>query len=352
MSIEHFDNKRIPDDEYFRELTIRDLPEEEKEKKRAEWKKQAEQKARATIEENKALERELNKADQELDSLLFNFDEIGKGEGYPVISVGIPALDNLIGGGAMPLMYFLLAKCGAGKTTLLLQIAEHMATAEDVPVLYVSLEMKKKDLLNKLISKASFEIDREKGVSFTECATGNIPKEKREIYNTAVNSLKEKNENGNLFILDTATAKEPITALRIKNYAEKIKSAKGKAPVVMVDYLQFLAPMNKGGEIREKVNANLQILKTINETLSTPVFVISSVSRGRDKDGNAYAIDIASAKESGEIEYTADVVMKLEREGDIATITILKSRYSGEGKPLELDFEGEQSRFCERNMGE
>jgi replicative DNA helicase len=74
-----------------------------------------------------------------------------------------------------------------------------------------------------------------------------------------------------------------------------------------VDYLQILQGTQKGA-IRENVDYNVVELKRLARALDVPVFVISSINRGN----YLYPIDFESFKESGGIEYTADVVLGMQ----------------------------------------
>lgn len=93
----------------------------------------------------------------------------------------------------------------------------------------------------------------------------------------------------------------------IYNYIKTYK----KYPVIFIDYLQILKNANNNSITRDNINNNIMALKQISKKYKISVVVISSINRG-----NYYSnIDFESFKESGEIEYTADVIWGLQYQG-------------------------------------
>ena len=86
------------------------------------------------------------------------------------------------------------------------------------------------------------------------------------------------------------------------------KMITGKAPVVVVDYLQVLPCLKDYGDDKKNIDFNITELKRISRDFDTPVFVISAVNRGNYKK----QIGFEGFKASGGIEYTADVVIGLQ----------------------------------------
>ena len=79
-------------------------------------------------------------------------------------------------------------------------------------------------------------------------------------------------------------------------------------PVVIIDYLQILQTDDTKRSTKELIDNNVTELKRLSRREDIPIFLISSVNRS-----NYLApIDFESFKESGGIEYTADVVWGLQ----------------------------------------
>ena len=98
------------------------------------------------------------------------------------------------------------------------------------------------------------------------------------------------------------------TITSIPEIVEAHIAATGNCPVVCIDYLQMIA--SKFGESTDKQNVDkfLTQLKEMCCKYRTPVLLISSVNRASYDD----KLTLASAKESGGIEFTADVVWGLD----------------------------------------
>ena len=77
---------------------------------------------------------------------------------------------------------------------------------------------------------------------------------------------------------------------------------------MIVDYLQILNTVQKKATRRDEIDAIVSTLKILSSKLQVPVLVISSVNRAN----YLTPVDFESFKESGWIEYTADVVWGLQ----------------------------------------
>ena len=79
-------------------------------------------------------------------------------------------------------------------------------------------------------------------------------------------------------------------------------------PIVILDYLQILAPMNNSQTTKDVVDYNVRALKKLQTEYDLVVIVISSLNR----QNYLTPIDFSSFKESGGIEYTYDVMWGLQ----------------------------------------
>ncbi len=78
--------------------------------------------------------------------------------------------------------------------------------------------------------------------------------------------------------------------------------------VVFIDYLQIITDQKGSIAERQAVDRNILTLKRLSATWDIPIVVTSSLNRG----GYNRAVAFDSFKESGAIEYTADVVLGLQ----------------------------------------
>ena len=90
----------------------------------------------------------------------------------------------------------------------------------------------------------------------------------------------------------------------VKDYISRT----GVKPVVMVDYLQIITPVSTHQTTKDVVDYNVRALKKLQTENDLVVLIISSLNR----QNYLTPIDFSSFKESGGIEYTADVIWGLQ----------------------------------------
>jgi replicative DNA helicase len=85
----------------------------------------------------------------------------------------------------------------------------------------------------------------------------------------------------------------------------------GRTPVVIIDYLQILAPYSERATDKQNTDKAVMELKRISRDYKTPVICISSFNRANYKE----AVTMEAFKESGAIEYSSDVLIGLQLKG-------------------------------------
>jgi replicative DNA helicase len=206
---------------------------------------------------------------------------------------------DMLAGGLYPGLYVVAAISSLGKTTFTLQMAEQVA-AGGRDVLFFSLEQSTFEMVSKGIARRTFLADKEKGVTSLSIRKGYLPAhvlKAAEAYKTEIGerlSIVEGN-----FSCDISS---------IGNYIRDYISRNNTRPVVFVDYLQILQPTETRQNTKETVDNAVTELKRLSRELALPVIVISSVNRAN----YLTPIDFEALKESGAIEYTADVIWGLQ----------------------------------------
>ncbi len=124
------------------------------------------------------------------------------------------------------------------------------------------------------------------------------------------------------------------------------------ASLLVLDYIQRIAPPGHDGEARGGVNRSMDYLRQF-AAAGVAVIVISAVGRSKDKAGrSSYAgegLNLASFRESSELEFGADDAFILhpdadDAQGDLMTLKHLKSRH-GECRTLPLRFDRPRQSF-------
>ena len=200
-----------------------------------------------------------------------------------------------------PGLYVLGATPACGKTTFAWQLLEQLALRGETCI-FCSYEMSALELFTKTLSRKLFLRDENSSLTAADIRKGNhsseLQKLKQEIKD-------DKNLKGvNVFELRDETVDDLLRLLKPHC------TGKDKAPVVVVDYLQIIPAANDKKLISDKAKIDdiVHKLKTFQRETNTTFIVISSFNRM-----NYYSqISFESFKESGNIEYTADVVWALQ----------------------------------------
>jgi len=267
----------------------------------------------------------------------------GKLRGVPT---GFTDLDNILAGLQSSDLIILAGRPSMGKTSLALNIAQHVATQENIPVGIFSLEMSKEQLVDRLICA-------EAGVDSWKLRTGNLSDEDFPKIGHAMGVLSE----APIYIDDSPS----INALEIRAKARRLQS-EHELGLIVVDYLQLMeSPSRREANRVQEISDISRSLKGLARELNIPVLCLSQLSRAVEQRPDRIP-QLADLRESGSIEQDADVVMFIYREDyyrkdtdkkNIADILIKKHR-NGPTGTVELYFNPEQMKFInlEKKHGE
>ena len=222
---------------------------------------------------------------------------------------GIRSLDGVLGGGLQPGLYALGAVSSLGKTTLSVQIADTLAETGHT-VLFVTIEQSAREIVSKSISRL---VRTESGRTITpqEMTNPNRRGMWGELQETSFLSALDAYSARiapNLRILE-GTKQPSVTDVRA--VASMMAEHDGRAPVVMIDYLQLLAAPGERDTDKQATDKNVMALRQMARDLKTPVWVISSLNRASYSEG----VTLDAWKESGAIEYGSDVLLGLQPRG-------------------------------------
>lgn len=261
----------------------------------------------------------------------------------PAIPTGFKDLDKALEGGLYEGLYFIGAISSLGKTTFALQIADQVAQ-QGQDVLIFSLEMARTELMAKSISRLTLletlEKNLPKGLAKTtrgitagkRYAKYNAD-EKRLINNSILEYSKYAD---NLYIHEGIGT---IGADEVAKTVEHHIKYTGNTPVVIIDYLQILAPEDM--RATDKQNTDKAVLKLKRLSRDHKVAVIGISSFNRDNYNNA--VTMASFKESGAIEYSSDVLIGLQFSKQREVDEYNKTKKANEPRKL-VDVDAEKSK--------
>lgn len=273
---------------------------------------------RAAIEEQERKKREILDA-YEATSAAGTFEdferEIEARRQAPVISTGFHNLDEALDGGLYDGLYCIGAISSLGKTTLFMQIADNIASVGH-DVLIFSLEMSKYELMAKSLSRITWQIasgQNNFGIARTtrEILEGSLyidySQKQIDTIITAKNKYKEYAKH--IYISEGVGN---IGIEQIKEAVEKHISITGRKPVVIIDYLQILAPYDIHATDKQNIDKSVLELKRLSRDARVPVLTISSFNRESYGKNSTGEVKMSHFKESGAIEYSADILIGLQ----------------------------------------
>lgn len=276
----------------------------------------------AAVEQAENIEAETLEAEREqlrreavafsLPDFLKNIEESKRAAFIPT---GFAPLDNLLDGGLYAGLYVVGAISSLGKTTFCLQIADQIAQAGH-DVLVFSLEMARNELIAKSVSRLTLIRDLEENNSTANAKTtrGILTGTRYADYNQTERELIARSiaDYGtyaqNLYITEGIGN---VGVEEIRDKVEKHIKLTGKAPVIVIDYLQIIAPTDVRATDKQNTDKAVLELKRLSRDYSIPVIGISSFNR----DNYTAPVNMASFKESGAIEYSSDVLIGLQYDG-------------------------------------
>lgn len=197
-----------------------------------------------------------------------------------------------------PGLYTIGAISSLGKTTFIHQMADQVAM-QGHPVIYFSLEQSTPELVSKSLSRIMSQTYRDAMTSLQIRKHFDDPR---------LPAVIEKYDTYCEQIM-TVECSFAATIDNIEQVVDQYIATTNRKPLIVVDYLQVIkAPANCRLSSKELVDMHVQRLKQLQDKHKIPMIVISSFNR----QNYLCEVDFESFKESGGIEYTADVVWGLQ----------------------------------------
>jgi len=260
------------------------------------------------------------------------------------VKTGFADFDSISGGLQPGGLYILAARPSMGKTAFALNIAQHVALQENVPVLVFSLEMSAEQIAMRMLSSES-------RVNLREIFAAN------DVQNEQWNNIKEASDRlavCPIFIDDSSVLNTLDLRGRCRRFFAKHQVEKGPRGLIVLDYLQLMEVARKSDNRQQEVSEISRALKAVAREFKVPVLALSQLSRDVEKRGGSKKPQLSDLRDSGAIEQDADMVVFLYREAYYAMegenadptseVIVAKNRNGPTGK-VELIFFREYARF-------
>lgn len=284
----------------------------------------------------KSLPQNFTPLQEELRTAYERIEKLHQGEGMTRgVPTGFQELDNILSGLQKSDLIVIGARPSLGKTTLALDMVRNVALKHGLPVGIFSLEMSREQIVDRLIAAES-------GVPLWKLRTGRITNDSDfQLIQASLDRLSA----APIYIDDTPSP----NILQMRAMARRLQIEHGLS-LIVVDYLQLIAPRTKSDNVVQQVTEISHGLKALARELNIPVLAVSQLSRAVDQRDNKMP-RLSDLRESGSIEQDADVVMFLYRkdrermdlppeEQNIAQVTIAKHRNGPLGM-VNLQFDQE-----------
>ncbi|MGS0941582.1 replicative DNA helicase [Pseudomonas luteola] len=272
---------------------------------------------------------------EHIDVLQTRLDRTAAGITIDGLGSGIPDLDTYTQGMKSGQMIVIAGRPAMGKTTLAMNVAADVALNQKKPVLVISLEMSKRQLIDRLLAAVG-------GIPLPSLKTGLCSDD----YRTELAAASLKLRDAQIAVSDV-----PVMSMsRIRSIARRQKHRMGGMGLVVIDYLGLVE--GDGNGRTEDVTTMSRQVKLLARELDCPVIILCQLNRGCEARPDKRPV-LSDLRESGAIEQDADIVMFVYRDEvyfpntqdkGIGEVLIRKNR-DGEIGTVLTCFQGDKSRF-------
>ena len=253
------------------------------------------------------------------------------------VPTGYVDLDRMTSGLQPGDLVIVAGRPAMGKTSFALNIAEHVAVDQGLPVAVFSMEMGATQLAMRLVCSVG-RLDQQR------LRTGRLVDDDWPRLTSAI----QKMQDSQLFIDETPA----LNALELRARARRLSRQCGKLGLIVVDYLQLMSATSTGENRATEISEISRSLKALAKELDCPVIALSQLNRSLEQRPNKRPV-MSDLRESGAIEQDADVIVFIYRDEvynpdsadkGVAEIIIGKQR-NGPIGTVRLTFVGQYTKF-------
>lgn len=186
-----------------------------------------------------------------------------------------------------------------GKTTFAVNLVDNLLRKGE-SVIYFALEQLPIELITKSLARRVYEIDPASPIDNINIKNGASS-------DALIRARSEYSQTARNYQI--VEGDFHFTVQTIVDHVEEYIKVTGVKPIVVIDYLQLIAPPDgfKGTQ-REITDENLKAIKDLSKRNELFILLISSFNRASYKE----PVGMESFKESGMIEYTCDYILGLQ----------------------------------------
>ena len=253
------------------------------------------------------------------------------------VPTGFTDLDKMTSGLQGGDLVIVAGRPSMGKTSLAMNIAEHVAIEQGLPVAVFSMEMGAVQLAMRMLGSVGM-LDQHR------MRTGKLLADDWPRVTHAVQRMQD----AQLYIDETPA----LSSVEVRARARRLARQCGKLGLIVIDYLQLMGASSAGENRATEISEISRSLKGLAKELDCPVIALSQLNRSLEQRPNRRPV-MSDLRESGAIEQDADLILFIYRDEvynpdspdkGTAEIIIGKQR-NGPIGTVRLTFQGSSTRF-------
>lgn len=285
-----------------------------------------------------------NQGFQEVQPLLAQvverIDELYHREGDSEVT-GVPTgfvdLDRMTSGFQPGDLIIVAGRPSMGKTSLAMNIGEHVAIEQGLPVAVFSMEMGAVQLAMRMVGSVGM-LDQHR------MRTGKLTEDDWPRLTHAVQKVQEAQ-----IYIDESPG---LTAMEVRARARRLSRQCGQLGLIVIDYLQLMSGSSGSENRATEISEISRALKGLARELNCPLVALSQLNRSLEQRPNKRPI-MSDLRESGAIEQDADLIIFIYRDEvynpdspDKGTAEfIIGKQRNGPIGTVRVAFQGSSTRF-------
>jgi replicative DNA helicase len=253
------------------------------------------------------------------------------------VPTGFTDLDKMTSGLQAGDLVIVAGRPSMGKTSFSMNIGEHVAIEQGLPVAVFSMEMGAVQLAMRMLGSVGL-LDQHR------MRTGKLTNDDWPRVTHAVQQMQDA-----LLYIDETPA---LTAMELRSRARRLARECGKMGLIIIDYIQLMSSDSSGENRATEISEISRSLKALAKELECPVIALSQLNRSLEQRPDKRPV-MSDLRESGAIEQDADLILFIYRDEvyhpdsefkGTAEIIIGKQRNGPIGS-VRLTFQGASTRF-------
>ncbi|TAL86493.1 MAG: replicative DNA helicase [Candidimonas sp.] len=259
------------------------------------------------------------------------------------VPTGFTDLDRMTSGLQAGDLVIVAGRPSMGKTSLAMNIGEHVAIEQGLPVAVFSMEMGAVQLAMRMVGSVGM-LDQQR------MRTGKLTTDDWPRLTHAVQQVQE----AQIYIDETPA----LNSMEVRARSRRLARQCGQLGLIIIDYMQLMSASSSGENRATEISEISRSLKGLAKELNCPLVALSQLNRSLEQRPNKRPV-MSDLRESGAIEQDADLILFIYRDEvynpdspdkGTAEIIVGKQRNGPIGS-VRLTFQASSTRFLNHTAG-